>query len=119
MEINLNFTTIIILLIWRLILQKYQTKNIFSDPPENITVSQKIVPVVEGHTPEKVICSSKAYPEASYQWRKEGGTEIIMKGKALILNTPMGRREGGNYVCEAHNRHGTVEGTAYINVLCE
>lgn len=74
---------------------------------------------MEGHVPEKVLCSAKAYPEASYHWRREGETETIIKGNALILNYPVPRRNGGNYVCEAYNRHGNVSGKTYLNVLCK
>lgn len=84
-----------------------------------MSVSNKIVNVIEGNVPEKVLCHAKAYPEASYQWRREGESEIIIKGNALILNYPIPRKNGGNYVCEAYNRHGNNTQTTFINVLCK
>lgn len=92
---------------------------LISDPPENLTVSNQVVNVIEGNVPEKVVCSAKAYPEASYQWRREGDSDLVMKGNALILNYPVQRRNGGNYACEAYNRHGNNSVITYINVLCE
>ncbi|XP_075211633.1 neuromusculin isoform X7 [Lycorma delicatula] len=86
-------------------------------PPENVTVSNRAVNVIEGNVPEKVLCSAKAFPEASYQWRKEDESEIIIKGNALILNFPVSRTRDGNYVCEAFNRHGNNTQKTYINVL--
>lgn len=91
----------------------------FSDPPENLTLSNKVVSVVEGNIPEKVLCHAKAFPEASYQWRREGESDVIVKGNALILNHPVGKRNGGNYTCEAYNRHGNNSLTTFINVLCK
>lgn len=88
-----------------------------SDPPENVSVSVAVLSVVEGHIPEKILCSAKAYPEPSYQWHRENDTEINMKGNALILNYPIPRSKGGNYVCEASNRHGNITHKTFINVL--
>jgi hypothetical protein len=101
----------------------YSCANLFlrdclaSDPPENVSVSVPVLSVVEGHIPEKILCNAKAYPEPSYQWHRENDTEIIMKGNALILNYPIPRTSGGNYVCEAFNRHGNITHKTFINVL--
>ncbi|XP_059487903.1 uncharacterized protein LOC132203822 isoform X4 [Neocloeon triangulifer] len=86
-------------------------------PPENVSVSVPVLSVVEGHIPEKILCNAKAYPEPSYQWHRENDTEISMKGNALILNYPIPRSKGGNYVCEAFNRHGNITHKTFINVL--
>lgn len=86
-------------------------------PPENLTVSNSVVNVIEGNVPEKVLCNAKAYPESSYQWRREGDNEVIIKGNALILNFPILRKNGGNYYCEAYNRHGNNSQKTFINVL--
>ncbi|XP_024084206.1 hemicentin-1 isoform X2 [Cimex lectularius] len=86
-------------------------------PPENMTVSNSIVNVTEGNIPEKILCSAKAYPEATYQWRREGENEVVMKGNALIVNHAVLRRNAGNYTCEAQNRHGNNTKTIFINVL--
>ncbi|XP_069698098.1 hemicentin-2 isoform X6 [Periplaneta americana] len=85
-------------------------------PPENITVSNKMVNVTEQHIPEKVICSATAYPEASYQW-KHDTSSLVVKGNALILSDPVTRNDGGNYTCEASNRHGKITQKTLINVL--
>ncbi|KAK6619008.1 hypothetical protein RUM44_003390 [Polyplax serrata] len=87
-------------------------------PPENITLSTKVISVVEGQEmQDKVTCQAKAYPEASYLWRKEGETETITKGNVFMLRYQVPRKDGGNYVCEAYNRHGNVTGSTFLNVL--
>lgn len=85
-------------------------------PPENITVSNKMVNVTEQHIPEKVICSATAYPEANYQW-KHDTSSLLVKGNALILSDPVNRNDGGNYTCEASNKHGKISQKTFINVL--
>jgi len=77
-----------------------------------------MVSVVENHIPEKVICSARAYPMASYQWRDPQG-EVVIKGNALMVNYPMLRKNSGNYTCEAINRHGNTSTNVFIDVLCE
>lgn len=84
-----------------------------------MTVSKTIVYVTEGNIPEKVTCNAKAYPETTYLWRKESENDVSMKGKTLILNYPLMRNDGGDYICEASNRHGSLSTKITINVLCE
>ncbi|RZF42221.1 hypothetical protein LSTR_LSTR004370 [Laodelphax striatellus] len=87
-------------------------------PPENLTVSNKVVNVIEGNIPEKVLCNAKGYPEPSYNWWREDSSEPVVKGNnALTLNYPVRRRNGGNYVCEAFNRHGNNTIKTFVNVL--
>ncbi|XP_071450004.1 uncharacterized protein nrm [Hetaerina americana] len=103
-------------------------------PPENITVAPQIVSVVEGQIPDKMECSAKAYPEASYHWWRRRASDndgsssnslvidpqtssIVVKGKALVLNYPVPRTDGGEYICEAYNRHGNATMKTYVNVL--
>ena len=38
-------------------------------PPDSLFVSQEVVSVLEHDTPERVLCSAQAYPEATYMWR--------------------------------------------------
>jgi hypothetical protein len=77
------------------------------------------VNVTEGHIPERVLCSATAYPEATYQWKHESGTFITKGNNALILSSPVSRTEGGNYSCEAINRHGKITQKTFINVFCK
>ncbi|CAG2058341.1 unnamed protein product [Timema podura] len=88
-------------------------------PPENITVSNKRVNVTETDVPEWVICNAKAYPEAMYQWYKDGerNTTVLKGGNTLILSGPLKKERGGNYTCEAFNRHGNITQKTFINVL--
>ncbi|XP_018907387.2 uncharacterized protein nrm isoform X2 [Bemisia tabaci] len=87
-------------------------------PPDNLTVSNRVVNVIEGNVPEKVVCNAKAYPEASYHWKRETEpSSIVMKGNALILNYAIAKKDGGNYICEAYNRHGNNTIKTYVNVM--
>ena len=47
-----------------------QRCSLFTDPPENISLSSPIVDVVEGQTPDEVVCQANAYPAATYIWKK-------------------------------------------------
>jgi hypothetical protein len=76
------------------------------------------VNVTERHIPEKVLCSATAYPEAIYNWKDEMGTFITTGNNALILSS-VSRDKGGNYTCEAINRHGRIMQKTFINVLCK
>lgn len=77
-----------------------------------------VVNVIENHIPEKVLCSAKALPEPSYQWKREGSNEVITKGNKLIIGQPVPRQDAGNYICEAFNRHGSTEAATVLQVLC-
>ncbi|CAH0389722.1 unnamed protein product [Bemisia tabaci] len=59
-----------------------------------------------------------ASPEASYHWKRETEpSSIVMKGNALILNYAIAKKDGGNYICEAYNRHGNNTIKTYVNVM--
>ena len=40
----------------------------FSDPPENIEISDPSITLAEGKKSEKILCTAEAYPEANYEW---------------------------------------------------
>lgn len=90
----------------------------FTDPPENLTVSNRVVSVVEGNQPEKVTCSGKGHPALSYVWRRNSTSEPISKSHILRLQK-MFRADAGSYICEATNRHGTETTMVYLSVHCE
>ncbi|XP_035702985.1 uncharacterized protein LOC110843952 isoform X6 [Folsomia candida] len=83
-------------------------------PPEQITLSSPMIDVVENEIPDKVTCSSKAFPEASYFWKY--GTENVSNGAVLFFNTQFTRKMGGDYECVAYNKHGNVSTKAKFNV---
>jgi hypothetical protein len=84
-------------------------------PPDSLYVSQEVVNVVEHDTPERVLCSAQAYPEATYIWRFND--QVIQTHNVLYFNGPVSRDQAGVYVCEAQNRHGTAFVTARLNVM--
>ncbi|XP_055703740.1 hemicentin-2 isoform X6 [Phlebotomus papatasi] len=84
-------------------------------PPENTTVSNAEISVEEGHQPQRILCSAKAYPEPTYEWRRLG--QVIAKGNALIVNKAMLRLDSGPYTCISFNRHGNHSAETIMNVL--
>ena len=88
-----------------------------TDPPEQITVSSKVVNVVENEIPDRITCSAKAFPEATYIWKY--GEEVVSSEAVLFLGSPFQRNQAGEYVCIALNQHGNVSISATINVQCK
>ncbi|GLG96061.1 Protein turtle [Gryllus bimaculatus] len=86
-------------------------------PPENISVSHRVVNVVENNIPGKVRCVAKGYPNATYHWQRVGQSqEPAIKGDILHLNYPLSRHKSGNYTCVASNKHGSIAQNITINV---
>uniref|UniRef100_A0A8D8XSH0 Hemicentin-2 n=1 Tax=Cacopsylla melanoneura TaxID=428564 RepID=A0A8D8XSH0_9HEMI len=87
-------------------------------PPEGLRVSKDMVNVTELNMPEKIVCTAKAFPEASYSWAKEDDpNNTLSKTNSLSLNVPVRKAHGGNYVCTATNRHGSNTIKTMLNVL--
>ncbi|XP_045532342.1 hemicentin-1 isoform X2 [Pieris brassicae] len=103
------------------------TKFAVEYEPENITVTPKVVSVIENEIPAKVVCSAKGFPMPSYSWRREHLTKISAKehsNRSFVLSSsntlllgPIARKDAGNYVCEAYNRHGAVNTTVFMDVM--
>lgn len=87
-----------------------------TDPPENTTLSNGSVNVELGAQPPRVSCSSKAYPEPSYEWRRYG--RVIAKGNVLYIFRNMTVDDAGAYECVAFNKHGNSSAAVHVNVLC-
>jgi len=76
-------------------------------PPENIEISEPFFTVEEGSTPEKVLCTAEAYPQANYFWKFNGDT--VATDNLLFFDKGIGRDQSGEYTCIAQNRHGASE----------
>ncbi|XP_076632490.1 neuromusculin isoform X2 [Colletes latitarsis] len=85
-------------------------------PPENMTISKKIINVIVDTIPETVNCNAKAHPEPTFHWFREGSTDIIVEGRVFDLKVPVPRRSSGTYYCEASNRHGSRNISMVMNV---
>ncbi|XP_018054355.1 PREDICTED: hemicentin-1 isoform X1 [Atta colombica] len=85
-------------------------------PPEDITISKKIINVIVDTVPETVECNAKARPKPNFRWYREGSTDIIMEGHVFDLKMSIPRRSSGTYYCEAWNRHGSLNISFIMNV---
>lgn len=74
------------------------------DPPENIQVSLNLIDIVEGETPEDVICSASAFPPGHYLWTV--GDTVLSRSHILTFNASVTRDMAGNYSCNVRNTHG-------------
>lgn len=88
------------------------------DPPENLTVSNSIVHVVENNKPESVTCGGKGHPTLQYTWKKESATNYSSNTNILSWRT-VNRSDTGKYICEASNKHGKASTIAFLNVQCK
>ncbi|XP_052747843.1 hemicentin-1 isoform X6 [Galleria mellonella] len=103
------------------------TKFAVEYEPENITVTPKVVSVIENEIPAKVVCSARGFPMPSYSWRREHSSKstskdhtnnsLILSSSNTLLLGPVQRKDGGNYLCEAYNRHGSVNTTVFLDVM--
>lgn len=87
-------------------------------PPEDITISRKVINVIVDTIPETVECNAKARPKANFRWFREGAGDTIMEGHVFDLKMPVPRRSNGTYYCEASNRHGSLNISMVMNVQC-
>ncbi|XP_068965920.1 hemicentin-1 isoform X7 [Bombus flavifrons] len=85
-------------------------------PPENMTISKKIINVTVDTIPETVSCNARAQPEPTFRWFREGSTDTIIEGRVLDLKVAVPRRSNGTYYCEASNRHGSRNISMVMNV---
>ncbi|XP_029166567.1 hemicentin-1 isoform X2 [Nylanderia fulva] len=85
-------------------------------PPEDITISKKLINVTVDTIAEIVECDAKARPKPNFRWFREGSTDTIMEGHVLDLKMPVPRRSNGTYYCEASNRHGFLNISMVMNV---
>lgn len=65
----------------------------------------------------------------SYTWRREhpsksagkdhGNNSLILSSSNTLLLGPVQRKDGGNYTCEAYNRHGSESTVVILDVMCK
>ena len=92
-------------------------KNVFADPPENIEISERYIKVSEGSSPDKILCTSEAYPQANYHWLFKG--QKVGTDNLLFFDQGITREQAGEYTCIAENRHGSSEIKTHFDVQCK
>ncbi|XP_076670099.1 neuromusculin isoform X2 [Andrena cerasifolii] len=85
-------------------------------PPENMTISRKVINVTVDTIPETVDCNATGRPQPTFRWFREGSTDTIVHDHVLDLKMPVPRRSNGTYYCEASNRHGNRSISMVMNV---
>ncbi|CAG9790130.1 unnamed protein product [Diatraea saccharalis] len=103
------------------------TKFAVEYEPENITVTPKVVSVIENEIPGKVVCSAKGFPMPSYVWRRDhpsksasrshDNSSLVLSSSSTLLLPPVRRDHAGHYTCEAYNRHGLITTSALLDVM--
>ncbi|CAG9116132.1 unnamed protein product [Plutella xylostella] len=103
------------------------TKFAVEYEPENITVTPTVVQVIETEIPGKVVCQASGFPVPSYSWRRQSpskstskehsNSSLVLSSSNTLLLPPAQRKDAGNYVCEAYNRHGAVSTSVFVDVL--
>lgn len=93
--------------------------SFLSDPPENLTISKKLINVLVDTIPETVTCDAKAHPRPNFSWFREGSTDVISDGRVFDLKVPVPKRSNGTYYCKAYNRHGSRYISMVMNVQCK
>ncbi|XP_039761639.1 hemicentin-1 isoform X2 [Pararge aegeria] len=95
--------------------------------PENITVQPRVVSVIQNEIPAKVVCHAEGFPKPSYSWKRENASKssarehsnssLILSSSNTLMLGRVARKDGGNYVCEAYNRHGSINTTVFLDVM--
>ena len=91
--------------------------SFFPDPPENIEISENVIVVEEGESPEKLLCTAEAYPQANHFWKFNGDT--VATDNLLFFDKGITRYESGEYTCIAQNRHGASQIKTNFDVRCK
>lgn len=91
--------------------------HVHIDPPENTTISNTTIEIVEDIILPKIACHGNGYPKLQYQWLYNG--TVISDGSNLHMYNKMTRKDAGTYECVSRNKHGTQIVTMNISVLCK
>lgn len=84
----------------------------------NTTISNSTIDVEEGQQPSRIICSSKANPEPTYEWRRND--KVYAKGNVLQITHNVTREENGVKIeCIASNKYGQNSAESTLNVMCK
>lgn len=91
--------------------------HISLDPPENTTISNATIEIVEDSLIPKISCYGNGYPKLQYQWLRNG--TVISDGSNLHMYNKMTRNDAGTYECVSRNKHGTQTVAMNISILCK
>lgn len=87
------------------------------DPPENTTISNTTIEIVEDNLIPKISCHGNGYPKLQYQWIRNG--MVISDGSNLHLYSKMTRKDAGIYECVSRNKHGTQAVQMNVSISCK
>lgn len=89
--------------------------NNLPDEPQNVTVSQTSVTVIENEA-ILVTCSANAVPSPSFNWLK--GSVEYQDGAYLNI-TSAAPKDSGTYTCKANNTKGETGVSVIVDVQCK
>ena len=90
---------------------------LLADPPEEVTVDQKSLELIEGEEMEPVTCSGSGSPELTFYWTLQEEEEVVGEGEVLTFSQPVERSQAGEYLCHGANRHGERVADFSLSVL--
>ena len=90
---------------------------LLADPPEEVTVDQKSLQLIEGEEMEPITCSGSGSPELTFYWTLQEEEEVVGEGEVLTFSQPVERSQAGEYLCHGANRHGEQVADFSLSVL--
>lgn len=84
-------------------------------PPEDVTVGEENLEVMEGEELEPVLCSGSGSPQLTFYWTLRD--EVVAEGDLLTFHQPLTRTQAGQYLCHGANRHGEQLAALNLSVL--
>lgn len=88
-----------------------------TDPPENTTISNSTIEIVEDSLIPKISCSGNGYPKLRYQWIRNGS--VVSEDSNLNLYNKTTRTDAGIYECVSRNKHGTQVVAMNVSISCK
>ena len=88
---------------------------LYTDPPENLSLTEDWLEVEEGEELEPVICAGSGSPPLSFYWTLR--EEVVAEGDTLTFPQPLERDQAGQYFCHGANKHQESLASLSLSVL--